>query len=1060
MPRIHFSGKFRADTNSRNNYKCNFDYDRPLDSEGDWNYKGSSEWEFLNTSITAVIDSHGNEVVTSSLLGAKLFSNQVQPLAKLVDLDVDYQISTLYGLKLGLRMDNKTLFLGDWSPSFVAHNMWFKMKCVLCGKYKARDAELAGSSTSRITNINWTNVSPALQEFIQCSDCTGDLSIAMSYNFFSQKAFTIGEVIGTIGVAKSGEPLNDGGDRKLETTNPDLAFPPEHQCNIRTKKPEHQCYNKTDKPWTHMAPFIIDKTRSKLVVDIGNAFPVDIDNKPIDLGELLFGILKEDESVIIFGDEVLYRNWELIRKYGGVIEQHIDSIGMSLLEKSQLVIVKQVPNGIHNSVHRVVETLPSSKYHDHKVMLLFKEVLYYIRPMDHYQSRLEYSGETSSSNVKLLVTKFGIPASDVTIRIYKANEVLPDNGVIVAQDAAKTTTNGLVTFTFEAANPIPEKRQYRGDPCKSNKTDTCRNGKFVTRYLLDPNDFEIHQLPIDGQVYAFYYCADKDTNRPCSIPEIRHENFVLLCPTILAFLAFSTMNYQRPYTWVDHVEPIFHQFHHLHHIMTTILNMKNYTEVTLPRNIELLRGSFTRDFTDPNYMPVTRDLSSTKQTMILEWLDKPCYDSECKLVGIPESPICLGPSKDIALPSVSYFSPPRCKKRFIAYSDDPENDESYFHQIVNDEYSELKDLKSNVRPLFGFVGMGLEEDLSAISSYLRQHFIYPICTLDKLKDQLQIATELEFTTLPLYLTALYSIVQDCNVEAYELIRSIVMQEMLHYAQAANILISVGGKVVLDTPEKAPKYPKKGLPGGVLPHLYLTLKKFTLEQVYYTFMGIETPAITVPKLFNARYNVYTLHTIGQFYKEISLCLSYLGDDIFQGNVKRQLKWPWKMEETVGELYIVTDLKSAKKAIRQIIDQGEGAGPLHPESGIPGQFAHFYKFEEIVCQRRLKKSRHGYSYTGSPIPYDPKGVWQMRDNPTIAGVKMNINCTTEARAFHQVYRNFLRVLQEAVDGYPEKINESVELMESLQLHAKKAIWTEYDEISTCGPVWDYEWDEYHN
>ena len=45
-----------------------------------------------------------------------------------------------------------------------------------------------------------------------------------------------------------------------------------------------------------MAPFIIDKSRNKLVVDLSNAFPVDIDNKPL---ELFFRILKEDDSVII-----------------------------------------------------------------------------------------------------------------------------------------------------------------------------------------------------------------------------------------------------------------------------------------------------------------------------------------------------------------------------------------------------------------------------------------------------------------------------------------------------------------------------------------------------------------------------------------------------------------------------------------------------------------------------------------------------------------------------------------------------------------------------------------
>ena len=60
------------------------------------------------------------------------------------------------------------------------------------------------------------------------------------------------------------------------------------------------------------------------------------------------------------------------------------------------------------------------------------------------------------------------------------------------------------------------------------------------------------------------------------------------------------------------------------------------------------------------------------------------------------------------------------------------------------------------------------------------------------------------------------------------------------------------------------------------------------------MGIETPAIS----FGTDNAQYTLHTIRQVYKKISLFLSHLGDDIFQGHVKRQLKWPWKMEETVG------------------------------------------------------------------------------------------------------------------------------------------------------------------
>ena len=95
---------------------------------------------------------------------------------------------------------------------------------------------------------------------------------------------------------------------------------------------------------------------------------------------------------------------------------------------------------------------------------------------------------------------------------------------------------------------------------------------------------------------------------------------------------------------------------------------------------------------------------------------------------------------------------------------------------------------NSIRPLFDFVGTMNVEDA------IRQHSVYIICTLDNLKDQLQIATELEFITLSLYLTDLYTIVHDCNVEAYELIRTIVMQEMLNYAQVVNILISIGDQV--------------------------------------------------------------------------------------------------------------------------------------------------------------------------------------------------------------------------------------------------------------------------
>jgi len=78
---------------------------------------------------------------------------------------------------------------------------------------------------------------------------------------------------------------------------------------------------------------------------------------------------------------------------------------------------------------------------------------------------------------------------------------------------------------------------------------------------------------------------------------------------------------------------------------------------------------------------------------------------------------------------------------------------------------------------------------------------------------------------------------------------------------------------------------------------------------------------------------------------------------------------------------------------------------------------------------------------------------------AGVQPFSCCYTQARAFHQVYRNLLRVLHKTFNGEPEKISEVVELMESLQVHAKRCTATplaeDTDSNYKCGPVWDYDW-----
>lgn len=446
--------------------------------------------------------------------------------------------------------------------------------------------------------------------------------------------------------------------------------------------------------------------------------------------------------------------------------------------------------------------------------------------------------------------------------------------------------------------------------------------------------------------------------------------------------------------------------------MNKILNMSDYISVIQPRNIHLLRLAMSRDFEDPTYMPVVRDLSPLKQSVILEWLSQP-YPPLYKPCPIAA---CCTSHK---------------------FSQQPQG-------------SDYLQYHSNSL---------LRSDSTSASSGLSQwqlDAIYNNCTIESLKKQVQLAIQLEFATIPLYMTSMYSIKEGFNSEVYLLIRSVVMQEMLHMAQASNLLISLGGQPKIDSKETAPKYPGTGLPGGVLPQLHVTLEKASISHIRDVFMGIEFPHKTDVAVNET---IITNATTGQFYKQTEKCLISLYDqDLFSDpNTLQQVEWPW--ENIHGELYIITDLKSAIRAINEICDQGEGASPVDPY--YEGKkLDHFYKFEEIVCGYHLKNvNETHYSYSGKSIPFDENGVWPMRKNPGIDGIPLGSRAYYEAKAFHQVYRNLLRKLQETFSGKPEKIRDAIALMESLLIHAKRVAAFPLDSgdpnSETVGPVFDYEW-----
>ena len=118
---------------------------------------------------------------------------------------------------------------------------------------------------------------------------------------------------------------------------------------------------------------------------------------------------------------------------------------------------------------------------------------------------------------------------------------------------------------------------------------------------------------IDGQCYGVRYDW-----RGLDLSAYQPENTNLL--SVLLWSGFDT---DGAPTWVDHVQPIFFQYARLYPVMARVLDLTSY-ESCLEKLLSL-QIVFSLDVTDPNYMPVVRDLSTAKRTAIKTWLQNPVY---------------------------------------------------------------------------------------------------------------------------------------------------------------------------------------------------------------------------------------------------------------------------------------------------------------------------------------------------------------------------------------------------------------------------------------------------
>jgi hypothetical protein len=291
---------------------------------------------------------------------------------------------------------------------------------------------------------------------------------------------------------------------------------------------------------------------------------------------------------------------------------------------------------------------------------------------------------------------------------------------------------------------------------------------------------------------------------------------------------------------------------------------------------------------------------------------------------------------------------------------------------------------------------------------------------------LQNAVKLEHSTIPPYLTAMFSLKPGTNREIDGLIHGIVVQEMLHMTIAANILIAIGGRPQINRKDFIPDYP------GSLPmnigDLCVGIEAFSLPLVKNVFMAIEQPEQEVPVKTLAAADEEEFATIGQFYDAIAEQIQKLGQRIF---VDTQAP-----PQVVSSNWFPSDLlfpiigpEVACNAIEIIKLQGEGTSTDPFQS--PGDLAHFYKFGEIAAGKRLIRTPDGYAYAGDPIPFDSSDVWPLRPNCKIADFPIDTQARTRITQFAYNYANLLNSLHHVFNGNPEQLDTAIGLMYDLRV-----------------------------
>lgn len=285
--------------------------------------------------------------------------------------------------------------------------------------------------------------------------------------------------------------------------------------------------------------------------------------------------------------------------------------------------------------------------------------------------------------------------------------------------------------------------------------------------------------------------------------------------------------------------------------------------------------------------------------------------------------------------------------------------------------------------------------------------------IDAIKLALRTALRLEFSTIPPYLTALWSIIDQAHPVAI-FMRAIAHEEMLHLSLLCNLLSALDERPSL-TGEAVPRFPSR-LPGGVHPEIELRLEGFG-PRALETFMEIERPEVAIP-IEGEPLETFPPEdvTIGEFYEELLQGIKRLNPPL---DARRQIAGPFTW-------FVMTKLGDVEQAIKLIMAQGEGA------SGVPfpkykHHLSHYYRFKSLKLLTNLEWDEEAKLLRKKdPIPA-PAVFTLAPPSPEGYGSAAPRELRTASNRFENTCSQMLRLLEESwLEGGDKSFLRALELM----------------------------------